>query len=280
MYPAHYYGLFPAFPRKKTVFVAMSFDASFERRWVDVLAPAISAVSIDDIPLEPVRVDARVVGDSILTEILSGIGSSQVVLADISSIGELDGRPIRNGNVMYEVGLAHAVRLPEEVLLFRSDDNQLPFDTANVRVNKYAPDDLPEEAQTLVSNAIVSALREVNLQKHLAVRTVADSLDATSFGILVKCQLEGQYCHPERKTMGQAMAAVSIESAIQRLLTLGLLEVRYKAHTLEELNSKGVELSGDAMPYFITTFGKAVFHEISQRMAGKAVQELQSRDAQ
>jgi len=119
MYPAHFYGLFPAFPRNKTVFVAMSFDQQFDRRWTEVIEPAIQDIVIDGTPLKAIRVNSRIVGDSILTEILSGIGTAQVILADISSIGTLDDRPVRNGNVMYEIGLAHATRLPEEVLLFR-----------------------------------------------------------------------------------------------------------------------------------------------------------------
>ena len=88
----------------------------------------------------PRRVDAHVVSDSLLTKILDGIARCRVFLADISAIGTVGGRPVRNANVLYEVGLAHSVRLPEEVLLFRSDDQQLLFDVANVRVNRYDPD--------------------------------------------------------------------------------------------------------------------------------------------
>ncbi len=78
----------------------------------------------------------RVTSDSILTEILDGIGRCRAFLADISLIGEIENTPIRNANVLYEVGLAHAVRLPQEVLLFRSDDRPLMFDMANIRVNR------------------------------------------------------------------------------------------------------------------------------------------------
>ena len=63
---------------------------------------------------------------------MDGITSSRLFLADVTSIGKRDDVPIRNGNVMYEIGLAHAVRLPEEVLLFRSDSDRLLFDLANV----------------------------------------------------------------------------------------------------------------------------------------------------
>jgi hypothetical protein len=73
MYPANYFGLFPAFPREEKVFVAMSFASRFNRRWDEVIGPGVRNVSVNDKPLEPIRVDTRCISDSILTEILSGI---------------------------------------------------------------------------------------------------------------------------------------------------------------------------------------------------------------
>lgn len=266
MYPAHFFGLFPPFPRDHSVFVAMSFDPRFQRRWEDVIAPAIQAVSINDAPLKPVRVDARVVGDSILTENLSGIGRARLIFADLTSIGTLDARPVRNGNVLYEVGLAHAVRLPEEVLLFRSDGETLLFDTAHVRVNTYAPDEDVPGAKRKVSEAILSALNEVDLRRNLAVQATADALDAPSLKVLVQCQTDGQVPHPPMKTMGQALSAVATGNAIQRLLSLGLLRVRYKSFAASEIESLGDADWGEMMPYERTPFGDAVFFEAGRRM--------------
>jgi len=147
MYPSHFFGLFPPFPREDKVFVAMSFDPRFDQRWSEVIAPAVRRVLWNDKALEPLRVDSRKVSDSILTEILDGISKSRLILADITTIGKLNDTSIRNGNVMYEVGIAHAVRLPEEVLLFRSDGDTLLFDTSNIRVNKYQPEISPDEAR-------------------------------------------------------------------------------------------------------------------------------------
>ncbi len=209
-------------------------------------------------------------GDSILTEILTGIGTAQVVFADITSVGELDGRPIRNGNVMYEVGLAHATRLPEEVLLFRSDNASLLFDTANVRVNGYSPDENPTNAKRQVTECILSALKEVDLRRHLAVQVVTNSLDVPSFEVLAECQKSGRFEHPPRQTVGQALGAVSKALAVQRLLTLGLLEVCYKSPTPEEISRLGDASVGVAMPYVTTAFGNAVFLEVAKRISQNA----------
>lgn len=274
MYPANYYALFPAFPRIPSVFVAMSFDSRFAARWENVIKPAVQSLSIGDKRLDPVRVDARVVGDSILTEILQGIGSAQLVLADITSIGTLDGRPIRNGNVMYEVGIAHAVRLPEEVLLFRSDHDSLLFDTANVRVSPYKPDESPEESKQAVTEAIHQALREVDLRRHLAVRAAADALDYSSFEVLAECRAGAALTHPKRKTMGDALAAISRESAIQRLLTSGLLRAKPYVPDAAERQTFKDGPGSSIFRYEITQFGAAVLLEFGTRFDLGRIQEF------
>lgn len=274
MYPANFYSLFPAFPRGTNVFVAMSFDPRFSARWENVIKPAVESLKLGDQQLIPVRVDARVVGDSILTEILQGIGSAQVVFADITSIGALDGRPVRNGNVMYEVGIAHAVRLPEEVLLFRSDVDSLLFDTANVRVNFYKPDEEPQESKRAVAEAIHQALREVDLRRHLAVKAAADSLDYPSFEVLFECHRASELLHPIRKTMGDTLASISRESAIQRLLGSGLLRAKPYLPSAAELQAFKSGPGSSLIRYEATPFGRAVLLEFGTRFDFQRLQNI------
>ena len=106
MYPASFFHLFPPFPRDNKVFVAMSFASAFTHRWEKVIMPAIARVQIDGQPLEPIRIDQCRISDSILVEILDGIRRSRLILADITAIGEISGKPVRNGNVLYELGIA------------------------------------------------------------------------------------------------------------------------------------------------------------------------------
>jgi len=114
----------------------------------------VRRVKVQGKALEPYRVDLRKASDSVLTEILEGISRCRFFLADITVVGELDGRPVRNANVLYEVGLAHATRLPVAVPRLRSDDKGLLFDVMNVPVLEYHPDGAPEAAQNLVADAI------------------------------------------------------------------------------------------------------------------------------
>lgn len=87
----------------------MSFDPGHDDRWKRIFLPAIEGSTILGKNLRAVRVDVRNSGDSILTEIISGIAHAQLILADISVTHECEkGGELccyRNSNVMYEVGL-------------------------------------------------------------------------------------------------------------------------------------------------------------------------------
>ena len=96
MYPASFFAIFPPFPQEKKVFVAMSFDEPFQRRWKDVIEPAVSSIKRDGVELEAVRVNVRRISDSIVTEILQGISQDLVVFADVTTLGYAGKKPIRN----------------------------------------------------------------------------------------------------------------------------------------------------------------------------------------
>jgi hypothetical protein len=116
------------------VFVAMSFASQYQDRFDNVVAPAIRSIQVGGVRLVPYRVDLSKTGDSILTEIVDGIAHSQLVLADLSTLGKdsVTGIPYRNGNVLYEVGIALACRHPSEVLLVRDDEDRFLFDVSSV----------------------------------------------------------------------------------------------------------------------------------------------------
>lgn len=260
MYPATFFGLFPPFPRDSRVFVAMSFDERFIPRWEQVLAPGIRDIQLDGRSLEPHRVDLSLVSAPILTEILDGISRCRLVVADITSIGSIGNRPQRNGNVMYEVGLAHAVRLPEEVVLLRSDRDQLDFDIAGVRVRTYDPDNSPSEARLFVAEAVQSALRAVDQKAMLSVRRAAESLDGDAWGVLIKARLRdnGEVDHKLRRTVGDSFVSPPRERAIQALLDQLALrtELRDLTYVLAERGDGATDLP--AMSYRLAPFGAAV----------------------
>lgn len=268
MYPTEYFSLFPPFPKKDEVFVAMSFAEEFSPRWEKVIEPAVRRISVNKTHhLKANRVDARSIGDSILTEILTGISQSRLVFADITTIGVIDAQPIRNANVLYEIGLAQAVRLPQEVLLFRSDRDPLLFDMANIRVNFYDPDKDPEKAKDIIVNAILSSVKEIELKKQLTVQRLAETLDFPSWWALVTARVEGRIDHPSQMTMGQVVSSDSRLRSISRLLDIGALKTRYQKVTPEVIDK--IDPSEDAssllLYYECTELGIALFNYATEK---------------
>lgn len=266
MYPNHLFGLIPPFPRTKRVFVAMSFDARFDDRWENVLVPAIGSLSSGGETLEAFRVDLSRASDAILTEILTAISESHCIVADISALNELDGRPVRNANVMYEVGLAHAARLPEEVILFRSDDHRLDFDISGVRVHKYDPDGNPDVAKAFAAETIVESLKALDAKRRTSVRVAAERLTLPAVYLLLTVMQAGEVQHPETRTMGQALGSLERAEAISLLLELGALRAQVLRITPELLRQKGTDPSTPLLSYVLSPFGRALIEALADTM--------------
>lgn len=244
----------------------MSFDPRFDARWHKVIDPAIRSIDSNTIPLEPVRVDQRPIGESILTEILTGISRSTVVFVDITTIGMNNDRPVRNGNVMYELGIAQAVRLPEEVIVFRSDEDPLPFDVASIRVNSYKPDAQPHVAKEMVSSAIRSAIAEVDLKRHLAVRRALEMLDHSMLMVLIEALATAGIVHPRMKTMGEILQLTGRVAAISRLLELGLLQTEYQRYVPTDRDLEDDPQLFGMVKYQCTALGVEVCKEMTTRV--------------
>jgi hypothetical protein len=170
---------------KPQVFVAMSFAPQYPQRFNDVIAPAIRAITIEGTLLQPYRVDLSKSDDSILTEIMEGIAHAQLVLADVSSIGKdsVSGIPYRNGNVMYEVGIALACRQSHEVLLVRDDSDRFLFDVSTIPHMTMDFTDTTKARQQL-QIALMERLQEQNLVNDARVQLAIASLSAGEIDLL------------------------------------------------------------------------------------------------
>jgi len=241
----------------------MSFDPRFDARWNNVLSRAISAVSVGDTRLTPHRVDLRIASDSILTEILDSIARCRIFIGDITAIGELHGKAIRNANVLYEVGIAHAVRQPEEVILLRSDDGALGFDIANVRVHRYDPDGSPEAATRFVGEKIIQAFNEVDQKKALGVRRAVEVLDYSAWMVLAEGNNAGAINYPAIRTMGQVLGGIARTAAISKLLEMSALKAEFVRPT-EELLKLDVGNAEELIKYRVTPFGMAILEAAAQ----------------
>jgi len=127
-------------------FVMMPFANPLGGYYASIYEPAIKKAG-----LTPVRADADIYGTGkIIEQIWAGINSARVLLAELTG---------RNTNVLYELGLAHALRKP--VVLVCSNEADVPFDVRHVRVIYYELTDpfWGEKLIAKVAENIISALK-------------------------------------------------------------------------------------------------------------------------
>jgi hypothetical protein len=213
------------------------------------------------------------VSDSVLTEILEGVSNDLLVFADISTIHTLNNVPIRNANVMYEIGLAHAVRMSQEVVLFRSDDDRLTFDLSNIRVNRYHPDSDISGSLKSVNDAFFDALKELDLTKSLAVQRARSRLDATSFRYLGACLLPGGLKLPRMRTVGDALTLPDVFRALGRLLDMGAIQLKWPKVDATTLHIEGQADENAMGEYEITNLGIEVLRSIAKETFGHLTAE-------
>jgi hypothetical protein len=170
------------------VFVAMSFAETYSARFNQVIAPAIRDIRVNDAPLEPYRVDFSKSGDSILTDIMDGIAHCQLFLADVSVVGHdsISGSGYRNGNVMYEVGLALACRQTTEVLLVRDDKERFLFDVSTIP-HLHLDFANHTKARQELQEQIIGRLRERNFLLDARVQRASASLTNAEIQVIEEC---------------------------------------------------------------------------------------------
>lgn len=257
MFPSEYYGLFPPFPENDRVFVAMPFSGRFSLRWEHVVEPGIKAAGLD-----PYRVDLSKVADSIPLKILREIGTCRLVFADITSENG-----VRNANVMYELGIAHAIRRPEEVIVFRSDNDVLPFDIAPVFADTYRPDSGPGASTAAIAQvrgAIERAIGSVDLTRHLIVQRIVDALDVPTFEVLATKLPLPFGTIPSQISLGTAVNDSRLLAGFARLVSLGVLRTTLPDF-MELYAAKGAEPIASGLQFELTPLGNAVAQEFRQR---------------
>ncbi len=177
MHPNVYLRTFWSTEIRPEIFVAMSLADEYEERFQQIIRPAIEEIRRGNVALRANRVDLSKSGDSILSSIMDGVAHSEMVLADVSTIGRdvKTGTPFRNGNVMYELGLALACRQPSEVLVIRDDHDRFLFDVSTIPHKRLDFTD-SERAKTELKEEMVSRLKErdhlQDVRLELAVATL------------------------------------------------------------------------------------------------------------
>jgi hypothetical protein len=136
-----------------TCFVVMPFEPPFDSEYKEVIKPAVRLAG-----LECVRGDEIYTRQAIIHDVWHSIRTARVVVAQLSG---------RNPNVMYEIGLAHAIGKP--IVLITRDEKDMPFDLKALRYVVY---DLNKphwgtHLKKQLTDILTLILRNSSLSKHL-----------------------------------------------------------------------------------------------------------------
>ncbi len=136
-----------------TCFVVMPFEHAFNSEYEKVIKPAIELAG-----LKCVRGDEIYTRQATIDDIWHSIRTARVVIAELSG---------RNPNVMYEIGLAHAIGKP--IVLVTRDEKDVPFDLKALRYVFYDLNE-PDWGSYLkrqLADILMVILANPSLGKHL-----------------------------------------------------------------------------------------------------------------
>lgn len=253
MYPREYFDTFWRGSIKKEVFVVMSFAEEFQDIWQSAIKPAIESDACETLSAH--RVDATTISGSIMTEIIEGVAHAKLIFADISIVGSGKWAGQRNGNAMYELGLAHAIRQAVEVIIVKSDHDVINFDVAGIKVQNYDKNNF-NAARKIFSELINSRLSDVKNYKSLKVEQAVNSLDQYCLTLILDAGKKDYFSIPDPKNIGEIISLLGQgwRDATAKMLSLGML--RWDA----QINSNSANFA-----YHWTDFGKAVLVNIGAR---------------
>lgn len=239
---------------RNELFGAIPFSSHFDSIWEGAIAPAALACG-----LKAHKVNQRKTSDSIHVDILDGIAHSRLVFVDVSPVyyppvtstlalfNKLSRKPqYPNGNVMYELGIAHATRQAEEVIVVRNcADTDLLFDVIGIRTNYYPPNDL-KAAQIIFEDLMRDALTTIDRTKALLVAKAMRAI--TLFDKMLIRKFWPQVFNLSTKDPDKLSGIGGVEEeAISNLQKLGILH-----------SNPLIPNTGFSIHFFWTEFGNAV----------------------
>jgi hypothetical protein len=174
MYPKVFFENFWGGEQRNELFVCIPFDESFDKKF-EIIKDAAIQTGFKDAR----RTKEDSVANEITSKILDGIANSRMLLFDLSDDPNYSKSKIKvNGNVLYELGIANAMREPDDILLIRKESlTGVPFDITGLNIHFYKEDFTSDWMKEKLKNAIENQ----KWYKSRRVETAAKSID--SFGL-------------------------------------------------------------------------------------------------
>ena len=156
--------------------------------------------------------------NEITDRILDGIANSKMLLFDLSDDPKSPCAFSKqvNGNVLYELGIANAIREPEDCILIREKSSvRVPFDISGLNINIYEG----ELEGEWLSGKLKKALEDQRWYLSKRVDAAAKSIDDMALDIMIKIGSRPQgYNH-----FGIRERTAEFRMSVLRLVDLGIL---------------------------------------------------------
>lgn len=240
MYPKHFFERFWEGEQKNQLFVGMAFDDSVDSRF-STIDKAAKSLKFD----KAFRVGLETEANSINDRIFDSIANSKMLLFDLSD----DTRTKEiNHSVIYESGIASAIREPFDIVLIRKkSDNKskLPFVIQGLHINFFEG----KLAEDFIKRIVESALKNQEWHKSKRVRVAAESIDENGLSLMYSIGCRPKGFNHFHSTGWKAEKKMSL----LRLIDLGIVRfacVCYSGH-------KGFENA-----YHWTSFGYEVMKHL------------------
>lgn len=140
-------------PEENICFVMMPFSDEFDGYYEDIYKPAI-----EESNLYPIRADSLFRPSPIIRDIWEYINRSKILIADITGL---------NPNVMYELGLAHAIAKP--VIIISDSIEKVPFDLKTLRILIY--DNKKPKWSDILKEKITQSVKEILAEPEASILT-------------------------------------------------------------------------------------------------------------
>lgn len=240
MYPREFFDTYWRGDLQKEVFVAMPFGGEFDEVFKQAIKPAIENDLVGRREYSANRVDRfHTISECIHTKILDGIAHATLVFADISVMRQGPWKGQRNGNVMFELGIAQTIRPATDLIVVRSDKKEIAFDISHIRAHQYNGSNL-SKARRKFADLLREGLNHRETVKRLRIQRARDRLDVDCMNLMVQFYCNGTF---SEFTVGQCTAEERL--AATRLLDLGIIRC--------------YNPTGNTYRYQWTDFGKACF---------------------
>ena len=201
--------------QRNELFVCMPFHDAFDSRFKDIIVPASKEVGFDS----AIRVKEDVEGNVIMTKILDGIANSKMVLIDFTDDPKsacVHSRHV-NGNVLYEAGIANAMRESSAIVMIRDQDPATAdFDVRGLTINQPKGETLTKD---WLSTLLRASLEKHNWSESKRVKAAAESID--DMGLMLMNSIG---CYPkDRSHFNTLKFKLVTKISVLRLLDLGIL---------------------------------------------------------